>query len=51
MLQYLLNFTNPNQTPPNLRLLFLRPCLVHTKNQKLFKISRHIESCGTCMKH
>ena len=27
-----------------------RPCLVHPKNQKLFKISRHIESFGTCMK-
>ena len=29
----------------------LRPCLVPTKIQKLFKILRHIESCGTCMKH
>jgi len=29
----------------------LRPCLVHSENQKVFKISRHIESCGTCMKH
>ena len=28
-----------------------RPCLVHPKNQKLFKIFRHIESCGTYMKH
>ena len=28
-----------------------RPCLVHPENQKVFKISRHIESCGTCMKH
>ena len=26
-------------------------CLVHPKNQKLFKILRHIESCGTCMEH
>jgi len=30
---------------------WLRPCLVPTKIQKVFKISRHIESCGTCMKH
>ena len=29
----------------------LRPCLVHLEIQKLFKISRHIKSCGTCMKH
>ena len=29
----------------------LRPYLVHPKIQKLFKISRHIESYGTCMKH
>ena len=29
----------------------LGPCLVHPENQKVFKISRHIESCGTCMKH
>ena len=28
-----------------------RPCLVHPENQKVFKISRHIESCNTCMKH
>jgi len=28
----------------------LRPCLVHPKNQKVYKISRHIESCGICMK-
>ena len=27
------------------------PCLVHPENQKVFKISRHIESCGTCMEH
>jgi len=27
------------------------PCLVHSENQKIFKILRHIESCGTCMKH
>jgi hypothetical protein len=27
------------------------PCLVHPENQKIFKISRHFESCGTCMKH
>jgi hypothetical protein len=30
----------------------LWPCLVPTKNQKVFKNLRHIESaCGTCMKH
>jgi len=29
----------------------LGPCLVHPKNQKVFKILCHIESCGTCMKH
>jgi len=29
----------------------VRPCLVHPKKQKVFKIHRHIESCGTCMKH
>ena len=29
----------------------LRPCLVHPKRQKVFKIPRHIESCGTYMKH
>ena len=28
-----------------------RPCLVHPENQKVFKISRHIESYGICMKH
>jgi len=28
-----------------------RPCLVHPEIQKVFKISRHIESCGRCMKH
>jgi hypothetical protein len=28
-----------------------RPCLVHSENQKIFKILRHIESCGICMKH
>jgi len=28
-----------------------RPCLVHSENQKVFKILRHIKSCGTCMKH
>jgi len=32
-------------------LIRLRPCLVHPENQKVFKILRHIESCGTCMKH
>jgi len=26
-------------------------CLVHSEIQKVFKISRHIESCGTYMKH
>jgi len=26
-----------------------RPCLVHTKNQKVFKIPRHIESFNTYM--
>jgi len=31
----------------------LRPCLVHSENQKVFKIPRYIESCGTgtCMEH
>ena len=29
--------------------LQLRPCLVSTKNQKLFKISHHIKFYGTCM--
>jgi len=29
----------------------VRLCLVDPKNLKLFKILRHIESCGTCMKH
>ena len=29
----------------------LNKALDPTKNQKVFKISRHIESCGTCMKH
>jgi len=28
-----------------------RPCLVNAKNQKVFKISCHIESCSTCMKY
>jgi len=28
-----------------------RPCLVHSENQKVFKIPRHIESYDTCMKH
>ena len=27
------------------------PCLVRSENQKVFKIPRHIESCGTCMKY
>jgi hypothetical protein len=30
---------------------WVRPGLVHPKNQKLFKISCHIESCGTCIEH
>jgi len=25
--------------------------LVHSENQKFFKIPRHIESYGTCIKH
>ena len=29
----------------------LRTCLVHSENQKVFKVLRHIESCGTCMKY
>jgi hypothetical protein len=29
----------------------LRPCLLHLKNQKKFKILGHIESCGTYMEH
>jgi len=28
-----------------------RPCLHTPKNSKLYKIPRHIESCGTCMKY
>ena len=28
----------------------IRPCLV-SKNQKIFKIPRHIKSCDTCIKH
>ena len=28
-----------------------RSCLVHSENQKVFKIPHHIESFGTCMKH
>ena len=32
-------------------IFILRPCLVHPKIQKVFKIPRHIKSCGTCMKH
>jgi len=28
-----------------------RPCLVQPEIQKVFKIPRHIESCGTCMNH
>jgi len=31
--------------------MLLGPCLVHPENQKVFKISRHIESYGTYMKH
>jgi len=34
----------------NSRCIF-RSCLVYPKIQKLLKILRHIESCGTCMKH
>ena len=34
------------------RFLFIfRPCLVHPKIQKVFKIPCHIESCGTYMKY
>jgi len=29
----------------------IRPCLDTPKNLKLYKISCHNESCGTCMKH
>jgi len=29
----------------------LRPCLDPTQNPKIFKIPRHIKSCGTCMEH
>ena len=29
----------------------LRPCLVHLENQNVFKISRHIKSFDTCIKH
>jgi hypothetical protein len=28
-----------------------RPCLIHPKNQKVFKILCHIESFNICMKH
>ena len=35
--------------PVNTRLS--PPCLVHPEIQKLFKIFRHIVSCGTYMKH
>ena len=28
-----------------------RPCLVPSKILKIFKISRHIESLGTCLKY
>ena len=31
--------------------LLCRPCLVYPKNQKVFKIPRHIESFDTCIKH
>jgi len=31
--------------------LGLGPCLVHPENQKVFKISYHIESFDTCMKY
>ena len=31
--------------------VFSRPCLVHPKNQIFFKMSRYIESCGTCMEY
>jgi len=31
--------------------IHIRPCLVHTENQNFFKISRHIKSWSTCMKH
>jgi hypothetical protein len=29
----------------------LRPCLVHSKMQKVFKISRHIAYVGTYIEH
>ena len=29
----------------------VRPCLIHPEILKLFNISRHIKSCGTCIKH
>ena len=29
----------------------LRPCLDTPKNSKLYRILRHIESCGTCIKY
>ena len=32
-------------------LLLFRPRLVHLENQKISKISRHIESFRTCMKY
>ena len=33
------------------QIVLLRPCLVHLKNQKVFKILCHIEFFGTYMKH
>jgi len=38
-------------TPSSNQARILRPCLVHPKIQKVFKIPCHIESCGICMKH
>ena len=39
-----------SDVPVNNEIL-LRPCLVHPKNQKNFKIPHHIEFCGTCIEH
>jgi hypothetical protein len=32
-------------------VLSLRPCLVASEFQKIYKISRHIESLDVCMEH
>jgi len=52
MLEFSLNLTACPLTSLIITLAMLSgPCLVHPEIQKVFKIPRHIESCGTCMKH